>query len=251
MASRLPTTIPSTASHPKINLIIHTPVPVSYSHVQSSIPPLLTAQSPDLALHVGLAGGRKYFALEKTAPRDGYTHADVDGRVWDEETSGAVPGQRLPTDPSEPSDPASTKTPKTPARDEWPERLETSLEYSTLASKAIKKCHDLPIELRESDDVGSYLCGFIYYATMGWYRRRHSRSPLAASNVKLLQPKGGETDVQSVQTGGPAMFLHVPPCPTSEDVENGTRVVLAVIEAMVETWLKHPSNHYISLYQPH
>ena len=63
---------------------------------------------------------------------------------------------------------------------------------------------------KPSDDPGNYMCAFIYYASMAWFWKR-----------------GAEER--------PVMFLHVPDCPTEEDVEVGRQVTMGLIRALVES----------------
>lgn len=78
-----------------------------------------------------------------------------------------------------------------------------------------RRCGDVrAAEIGPSDGVGRYLCGFLFYTTLAWYE---------------LQERGGDK---------PVLFLHVPVCPTEEDVKTGQEVVIEVIRNMVEIWLE-------------
>lgn len=65
-------------------------------------------------------------------------------------------------------------------------------------------------DTKPSDDPGNFICAFTYYASMAWFWKR-----------------GAEER--------PVMFLHVPDCPTEEDVEVGRQVTVGLIRALVES----------------
>ena len=65
-------------------------------------------------------------------------------------------------------------------------------------------------ETKQSDDPGNFMCAFIYYASMAWFWKR-----------------GAEER--------PVMFLHVPDCPTEEEVEVGREVTAGLVKALVES----------------
>jgi pyroglutamyl-peptidase len=60
--------------------------------------------------------------------------------------------------------------------------------------------------------VGSYVCGFVYYASL-----------------EHLWKKGEQTSV---------VFMHVPPLTGKDDVAKGERVTLALIQALAESIIK-------------
>ena len=64
-------------------------------------------------------------------------------------------------------------------------------------------------DLRTSDDVGSYVCGFVYYTSLEYLWKRENASP----NV----------------------FMHIPPLPDRGDVDRGMKVTLGLIRALAET----------------
>ena len=66
------------------------------------------------------------------------------------------------------------------------------------------------VEVRASDDVGTYVCGLIYFASMVEMERRT-----------------GRRDV---------VFLHVPPLEGEEEVGVGVEVVKEAVIALVDVW---------------
>lgn len=69
--------------------------------------------------------------------------------------------------------------------------------------------------LYKSSDAGNYLCEFIFYTSLVEYWRRG--------------PPAG--------TARPVMFLHVPGLASEEAVERGRVVALALVGALVETFV--------------
>lgn len=151
VASTLPAIIPATAAHPDpIRIIVHPwPVRVSYQSVEDLIPKLFRPfdPKPDAILHIGLAAGRKYFAMEHGAYRSIYDkNKDVDGHTFSVERS----------------------------RRQWsdlPEYLETGFDTDELWKRWRRELTDPDIDIRRSADPGNYLCGFIYYSMLAKYMR--------------------------------------------------------------------------------
>ena len=227
MVSLLPTYLPATSSRPAARLIIHSPIDVAYSAVHNEIPKLLDSVQPDVVLHVGLAGGRKWYSAERSAPRIGFNHPDIHGAMWQKEMGmEAVPGLVSST-------PSATKVnglngviaagSNQPGKDRTPDRLVTALDYDKAITYWKKTCEErgLKAEPRESDQVGAYMCGFIYYTTLAWFQRQQTKE---------------EKTTEGMDTTGPVLFLHVPVCPTDEDVETGKEMTQALIEAMVHAF---------------
>ncbi|KAA8622704.1 Pcp Pyrrolidone-carboxylate peptidase N-terminal pyroglutamyl peptidase [Pyrenophora tritici-repentis] len=105
IASTLPALIPASPQNPTpIHIHTHhTPIRVSYNTVLDLIPTLLPPgnpmyPAPDIILHIGLAAGRSYYAIESTARGRGYGQiADVDGkRFTDGKADERFPGSRYP-----------------------------------------------------------------------------------------------------------------------------------------------------------
>ncbi len=74
------------------------------------------------------------------------------------------------------------------------------------------------VEVKGSDDVGNYLCGFCFYTTLAWFEARN---------------EDGKT-----QADRPVIFLHVPMCSTSEDIEKGVEVTTKIIQSLVSMYLE-------------
>lgn len=196
IASRLP------ARHDVQNLPaikIHThpaPIKVSYETIRETVPNLLFPESStetsagshafdeqsnhgrqskptrlepqfDIVLHIGMAPGRKFFALETCAHQDGYDTKDVKGETMEGDTLWTEK-YRAP----------STLRPDFDTEDVW-RRWKSGLVNE---------------DIRSSDDAGRYLCDFIYYTSLVEYWRR---DPTGARPVMFLHVPGGsfEDDV--------------------------------------------------------
>jgi pyrrolidone-carboxylate peptidase len=61
-----------------------------------------------------------------------------------------------------------------------------------------------------SDDVGTYVCGFVYYTSLEYFWKKG----------------GGEM---------PVVFMHVPSLPEKDDVEKGVKVAVALVKGIAES----------------
>ncbi|KAK7557201.1 hypothetical protein JOL62DRAFT_503796 [Phyllosticta paracitricarpa] len=212
----LPTTLlpdPSDPTSPRIRLIVHpSPLPVAYHPTATLVPTILAAQNPDLVLHLGLAAGRNYFALERSSVRIGY------GRNKD------VLGQRWADFDSDRQWPSHLKafTEGDGKLCSYPDRLATSLPFEDIW----RRWRAL-VEVRPSDDVGSFLCGFIYWTTLAWFWAR----------AQQRQKEEREKADAGIEGERPVLFLHVPGCPEERDLQRGKEITVAAIKAMVASWL--------------
>lgn len=182
----------------------HEPIRVAYNTVVDLVPALLTPDKGcfpphDIVLHIGLAAGRRFFALEKGAHKVGYAKIpDVDGETF-------------------PDDRAESKFPS----NKFPKKLTTSFDTSDVLARwkanlgyasvdgdpRIEQCPDV----RLSPDAGNFLCGFLYYNSLAHY---HSIS----------------------EHERPVVFMHVPDLSANEDkLREGWEVAIALIKALVES----------------
>ncbi|KAL9617039.1 MAG: hypothetical protein Q9160_008156 [Pyrenula sp. 1 TL-2023] len=206
IASRLPSSL-NTINGTNVSLIIYpSPVPVAYNVVQTLVPRLLEEHRPDIVVHLGLDTGRDYFALEASAPRDGYHQVpDTTRKVFTKAEAKSLWGkldEHLTT---------------TVDREDVLQRMQASFARShgtkkASAKKGGKKDGKVVTEndVRLSDDVGTYICGFIYYTSLAWF-------------------------VQNSANRRPVVFFHVPTLPTGEDLDEATKITTVLIEALVES----------------
>jgi len=174
---------------PRIRLLIHPePLKVSYATVLPIVPQLLADNVPDIVLHIGLALGQSYYSLEKSAPKNGYhQNPDVSRRVF-------------------------TKAETKKAWGKLPDSLASTVDLESVGTKwaaGVKKMK-YGADVRVTDDVGEFLCGFVYFATLAEMAKKGVERPVA--------------------------FLHVPEMGTEKGFEIGAGVVVELIKALVEVW---------------
>lgn len=185
------------------------------------VPPLVQQVQPDIALHMGVAAGRTYFAVEQTSQKNQYSFSpDIDGQVFEDYEGEAIWGdqpQKLSTDIDLQAVVADWQ--KRTSDITWPANLNEFLTNSSLVPKSrvnVQLLEDVmgvkADDVRWSDAVGSYLCAFIYYADM-----------VQMSKVS----KDKKRDVA---------FMHVPLLEGEEELELGVEVASALIQALVATW---------------
>jgi len=206
IASTLPALIPASATNPTpIHIRVHhEPVRVAYKNVVDVVKELHPPKSqlrpqPDIILHIGLAAGRRFFALEQGAHGRGYNKtADVDGELFsDSDAESLFPAEHYPTVLKTSFDTSDVLA-----------RWKAFLGYVSVDGDP--KIEELP-DVRLSPDAGNFLCGFIYYNSLAQYY-----------DVK--------EDVR------PAAFMHVPDLSGSEGkLREGWEVTVALIKALVES----------------
>ncbi len=183
----------------------HEAVRVAYKTVVDFIPQLLSPKvplnpAPDVILHIGLAAGRKFFAVEQSALARGY------GKIPD------VNGEKFPDAFMEERFPPA----------QFPNKLTTSFDTEDVLARWRENLGYTPLDdaarmvsgysdVRIHPDAGNFLCGFMYYNSLAVYHKA----------------KGDER---------PVVFLHVPDLSTSkEKLEQGIQVTVALIKALVES----------------
>ncbi|KAG9192265.1 pyroglutamyl-peptidase [Alternaria panax] len=206
IASTLPALIPkSPENHTPINIHVHyEPIRVAYDNVVNLIPKLLPPTNPlypppDIVLHIGLAAGRNYFAIEQGSHSHGY------GKIPD------VDGQRFEDSAAEKHFPSSR----------YPHKLKTSFDTcdvlahwkANLGYTSVDgiESDEGSTDVRISTDAGNFLCGFIYYNSLAHY-----------FNIKADER--------------PVIFLHVPDLSSSQEKsKEGLKATVALIKALVES----------------
>ncbi|RGP61972.1 pyroglutamyl-peptidase 1 [Fusarium sporotrichioides] len=131
---------------PKVRISVHPePIRVNYQVVRGLVPSFYDTPRPfDVVIHIGMAGPRPFYSIERRGHREGYKHPDVDGEFVDSEEDRA--------------------------KDDWPwrglpEEIETDLHLDQVLSlwQGHSSEHD---DLRISEDAGHFLCDFIYYSSL-------------------------------------------------------------------------------------
>lgn len=243
--SRLPTRPPSA-----YEIIVH-PVPLkaSYRSLVSITPSLVQEHEyPDIIVHIGLAADRDYFAIEKGAFRDGYHQIpDVEGQVlgkdewkgiwgrasaerldsqlcsgytlslWREFLAGIEKGKgKIAAKGAGPKTKKKTAIAVTSSR-----KKSASAAPAKTKTKTKKRGPDgrlLPPDIQLSDDVGSYVCGLLYYASLAAVQDERKKVPFRDRDVPWTKY---------------VVFLHVPPMEGEEELRQGVEVVTALVQALV------------------
>ncbi|KAH8647174.1 hypothetical protein BX600DRAFT_518457 [Xylariales sp. PMI_506] len=199
---RLPSSLPGTG----IEIIAHPePLKAAYHSLLQISPQLIQRYNPDIVLHIGLAVERDYFAVEQTAQRDGYhQYPDVERKVITKSEVHTIWGKKS-------AESLKTSLDLERAVDIWKRNLKSRAGGATKTGKGHKGAKKGDItDVRLSDDVGTYVCGLVYYTSLAEMSKRND----GARNV---------------------VFLHVPPLSGDVQLETGTEAVLSLILALVET----------------
>ncbi|CAE6466067.1 hypothetical protein ACGC1H_006138 [Rhizoctonia solani] len=166
-------------------------IPVTYSAVLNTIPPLHTSKQYDVIIHAGVRSKMEGLAVERLAHKTGYNKPDAEDRLCD----------AIDMKPNTDDGGAEIERGFGRGFEQFGEELETNVDVDGivkhLKSKGLE--HTSP-----SDDPGRYLCDFIYYCSLACARKE-------GSNAKVL-------------------FLHVPPIGLPYQVEDMTKAVEGIIE---------------------
>jgi pyroglutamyl-peptidase len=182
--------LPSTLNHNWLNIQIITPpeaLKASYHYLYDVAPKLLEEHKPAVVVHIGLAVERTYFAIEKGAERDGYNqYPDNDRKVFNKSETKKAWGMSPP-------------------------HLESSFDLEDVLVKWRAQVGK-DVDLRTSDDVGNYVCGFVYYTSLEYSWKKGIDAPV--------------------------VFMHVPPLPEKGDIEEGVKATLGLIQVLAESLLR-------------
>ncbi|KAK7931590.1 hypothetical protein PG985_002302 [Apiospora marii] len=210
---RLPQTLPSG----NVTIIAHPePIPAAYHKIAEVVPKLIVEHDPDIIVHMGLAVERDYFAVEQTAPKEGYHEIpDIARRVFNRVENKARFGKSAAS--------LTTELPLEQAVESWKDSVAQArlrLPSSTSASGAGKaqingkkgakgpKEEQREVDVRLSDDVGTYVCGFMYY-------------------LSLLEMENRGKNRNTV-------FFHVPPLGTEDEVNIGLKVTEHLVQVLAD-----------------
>ncbi|KAF2439497.1 peptidase C15, pyroglutamyl peptidase I-like protein [Karstenula rhodostoma CBS 690.94] len=205
----LPSTLSSTNNTPISLIIPNAPIPAAYHKLLAESSSLIAKHEPHVVLHMGLAVDRDYFAIEQSALKEGYHDIpDVDRRVITRVENKKLFGKA-------------------------PASLATSLDLESVVAAWQTACAGLgfplrgegsskgrgngksrqekrKVDVRLSDDVGTYVCGLIYF-----------------SSLVEMQKRTGTRDV---------VFFHVPQLTGSGEVDVGIEATKELVVALVDAW---------------
>ncbi|KAL1837926.1 hypothetical protein VTJ49DRAFT_3246 [Mycothermus thermophilus] len=227
-ATTTSTSSPPPVEIPPVRLLTHpAPIRVNYKTVRALVPRLWDGDGDapssggekeedkrpqiDLALHIGMAGPRLFYSIERRGHREGYKMQDVDGEYLSDR----------PEEEEEEDDDLPEEEDGERGGEEEGERRKKRWIWAGLPKELLS---DLDVEdvlrrwrghspkhmdLRISEDAGRYLCDFIYFSSLAHlYKAGRRRSVL---------------------------FLHVPSDASEHSVAVGRELVLQLVRAMVES----------------
>ncbi|KAI1817881.1 putative pyroglutamyl peptidase type I [Poronia punctata] len=153
----------SPAGLPPVRICKLGPVRVSYDVVRDLVPQIWDGDGEsvgrkfDLVVHIGMAGPRPHYQIERRGHRDGYRSRDVDGKLLEDEERHAREGEK------------------------WiwhgvPHELLTDFDIDDIYRKWVARSPS-ELDLRISDDPGRYLCDFIYFSSLAhlWKQQRDKK----------------------------------------------------------------------------
>ncbi len=184
------------------------PLPAAYHKLVLQVPQLIQEHAPDLIIHIGLEveSGPGVFKVERSAPRQGYHDIpDVERKVLTRNENKKIFGKS--------PDSLVTSLDLDTAVGAWEEACQFMWLPKATAFKSKAKGKNearIPLDLQQTDDVGTYVCGLNYYISMLEMKQR--------------------TTKQNV------VFLHVPKLDSEEQVQVGIKVVEELIKALVNVW---------------
>lgn len=198
--------LPSSLADHSISIIVPPePTPAAYHKIHAQVSELIEQHAPDLIVHMGLDvdSGSGVFKVERSAPKEGYHDVpDIDRKVFtraeNKKTFGKAPASLVTTLDID------------AAAEMWRSACSGCILPSSGNAKSKGKGKNdgrQMVDVRLSDDVGTYVCGFQYFVSMLEMQKRTQKR-----NV---------------------VFLHVPRLESEKEVKVGVRVAEEVIKALV------------------
>ncbi|KAK1545592.1 hypothetical protein CPAR01_03094 [Colletotrichum paranaense] len=188
-SSTSPSTSSSSRPLPPVRILVHPEaIRVNYQNVRRLVPQLWDpAVHPriDATVHIGMAGPRLFYSIERRGHRDGYAFPDVDGKKLEDEDRRREEGENWV----------------------WygmPSEIETGLDLADVLERW-KDHSPEGSDLRISEDAGHYLCDFIYFSSLAhlWKAQKHRRVtflhvPSDASEASVS--RGTELAIQLIRS---------------------------------------------------
>lgn len=136
---------------PPVRILVHPePIRVNWNEVRKVVPSFwqdeYMGHKIDIVIHIGMAGPRHQWVIERRGHRTGYKTLDGEGNILQDQ----LPGMQ--------------------ERDDWvwkdmPEEIQTDLDLQDILMRWQSRS-PLELELRISEDAGHFLCDFIYYNSL-------------------------------------------------------------------------------------
>ncbi|KAJ4350037.1 uncharacterized protein N0V89_008658 [Didymosphaeria variabile] len=193
IASSLPRTLSSTTGTPIQLIIPDTPVPAAYHKLLKESATLISQHSPHIVLHIGLAFDRDYFAVEQSALREGYHEfPDIDRkvitRVENKKLFGKGPASLATSLDLE----SAVDAWQTACARLWLPRKGEGAAQGKGKGGGKGKQEGKKVDVRLSDDVGTYVCGLIYYSSLAEMQKRIGTRDVVFMHIPLLKGEGEE-----------------------------------------------------------
>ena len=174
--------------------------------------------SIDLVVHIGMAGPRLVYSLERIGHRNTYRMRDVDGKLPDDDRPRHECGGKGEDQDDDDEDGGEGRGDEKGGkrfrnRDDCsfrgcPETLETAFDVADVWQRW-KQLLPRDVETRVSSDAGRYLCDFVFFSSLAYlYRKKETRR---------------------------VVFLHVPCDASDAMVARGRNVTINLIRALVES----------------
>ncbi|KAH8179976.1 pyroglutamyl peptidase domain-containing protein [Sarocladium implicatum] len=225
IASRLPAYLPpspskdqssSTTRLPEVRIVVHPePIRVNYKVVRDLVPRLWDEEQEkrkkknggkgyDAVIHIGMAGPRSIYQIERRGHRDGYKSKDVDGKMLgdQDEEGNHVEGWYW---------------------EGMPEELQTELDIEDIL-KRWREHSPKDAQLRISEDAGHFLCDFIYYSSLSHLYAHHPGKPRKVLFMHVPADANEQTIPRGVEMAlGLIRSIAESEVAASEEGEEGTK----------------------------
>ncbi|KAF2106969.1 hypothetical protein BDV96DRAFT_617140 [Lophiotrema nucula] len=220
IAKQLPKTL---TSHNGDNIELLIPgqhVPSVYQELLTQSPTLIEKYDPDIVLHIGLAAGYEWFAAEQSANREGYHEIpDNERRVITRAENKKLFGKSPASLASSLDLESAVETWRNSLRGFTFPAKKSDNRVAPKGKEQIKRNGsgksakaNKGIDVRLSNSVGNYVCGFVYYVSLLEMQKRKGRRDVA--------------------------FLHTPLLEGDEEIGIGVQVAKELVKALVEAYEK-------------
>lgn len=196
---------------PPVRIVVHPePVRVTYSAVRELVPKLWKPEFSgvpriDFVLHIGMASPRPQYVLEQVGDRDGYTLADLDNRLPDQNQSRPDwPWVGMPSQ-------LTTELDVVDVRARWERHLPVSGRpcsgshgaelLDTGRAMLTFRLQNNHIPLKISTNAGHFLCDYIYFNSLAECFKAQQRRTVAFLHVPAVKAEPEHMYNEAITTG--------------------------------------------------
>lgn len=178
---------------------------MAYKNVRELVPKLWDGRKIDYAVHIGMAGGRRYYSVERRGHRDGYGAADVGHEFLGDADRQKAEGT------------------------DWiwnglPEEILSDMNIDDVWVRWRAAMPDT--DVRISEDAGRYLCDFIYFSSLGHLTKKDERRRVSFQILMWMD---------LLLTCDQVVFLHVPVDVNESAIRVGVEATLELIRAVIQS----------------